>query len=63
MKEILDPVCDMIVNIEEARDAGRTLEMPEREYAFCASGCQAKFAKAPTQYIPKVDAWIAAQPK
>ena len=59
MKEILDPVCDMVVDIEEARDAGLTLEMPDREYAFCAAGCQTKFAKSPQQYIPKVTAWLA----
>ena len=59
MKEILDPVCDMIIDIEEARDAGLTLEMPDREYAFCAAGCQGKFAKSPQQYIAKVEAWLA----
>ena len=61
MAEILDPICDMIVNIEEARDAGLTLEMPDREYAFCSAGCQSKFAKAPAQYSPKVDAWLRAR--
>ena len=63
MKEILDPICDMIVDIEEARDAGLALEMPDREYAFCAAGCQTTFAKAPRSYVAKVDAWIAAQQK
>src|SRR5438552_2795490 len=32
--KILDPVCDMIVAIDEARDDGRTLEMDGREYAL-----------------------------
>ena len=63
MSDILDPICDMIVDIEEARDAGLTLEMPDREYAFCAAGCQTTFAKAPRSYMAKVDAWIAAQAK
>jgi YHS domain-containing protein len=57
--KIIDPVCDMIVSIPEARDSGLTLEYPEREYAFCAPGCQAKFAKSPKAYVPKVDAWFA----
>jgi len=57
--KILDPVCDMIVSIPEARDRGLTLEYPEREYAFCAPGCQAKFAKSPKAYVPKVEAWLA----
>ena len=60
--EILDPVCDMIVDIAEAREVGLTLERPEREYAFCAAGCQARFAKSPTSYIAKVEAWLAARP-
>ena len=57
--KIIDPVCDMIVSIPEARDSGLTLEYPEREYAFCAPGCQAKFAKSPKAYVPKVEAWLA----
>jgi YHS domain-containing protein len=60
MTKILDPVCDMIVELESARDSGLTLERPEREYAFCAQGCLLKFAKAPHMYVPKVEAWIAA---
>lgn len=61
MTEILDPVCDMIVTVADARDAGLTLERPEREYAFCSAGCQATFAKAPDRFIPKVDAWLKAR--
>ena len=57
--KIIDPVCDMIVSIAEARDSGLTLEYPEREYAFCAPSCQAKFAKDPKAYILKVEAWLA----
>ena len=49
----------MIVSIDEARDAGLTLDYPDREYAFCSSSCQTKFAKDPKAYIPKVEAWLA----
>jgi YHS domain-containing protein len=59
--QIIDPVCDMIVTITEARDQGLTIERPEREYAFCAHSCLVKFAKTPDAYIPKVEAWLAAQ--
>lgn len=59
--KILDPVCDMIVEIAEARDQGLTLERPEREYAFCSAGCLTKFAKSPAQYIAEVDSWVAAE--
>ena len=57
---MLDPVCDMVVNIAEAREQGLSLERPEREYAFCAAGCLTMFANAPQTYIPKVEAWLAA---
>ena len=57
--KILDPICDMIVNVAEARDHGLTLEYPEREYAFCSASCQTKFSKNPKAYIPKVEAWLA----
>jgi YHS domain-containing protein len=58
---ILDPICDMIVDLTDAREHGLTLEYPEREYGFCSAGCQAKFAKNPSAYIAKVEAWLAAQ--
>lgn len=58
--KILDPVCDMIVAIDDARDNGLTLEMDDREYAFCSAHCMQTFAKAPTRFRAKVDAWLAA---
>jgi YHS domain-containing protein len=61
--KMLDPVCDMIVDLAEARDQGLTLELPDREYAFCGQGCQTKFAKSPETYKAKVDAWLAAEPR
>jgi YHS domain-containing protein len=59
--KMLDPVFDMIVDLAEARDQGLTLELPDREYAFCGHGCQTKFAKSPGTYKAKVDAWLAAE--
>jgi YHS domain-containing protein len=58
--KILDPVCDMIVAVDEARENGLTLEMDDREYAFCSAHCMQTFAKAPTRFRAKVDAWLAA---
>lgn len=58
--KILDPICDMVVEVAGARDQGLTIERDEREYAFCSHGCLVKFSKAPQQYIPKVVAWLAA---
>ena len=59
--KMLDPICDMIVDLAEARDQGLTMELGDREFAFCAHGCLVKFAKSPQAYIPKVDAWLAQQ--
>jgi YHS domain-containing protein len=60
--KLLDPVCDMIVAVDDARENGLTLEMPDREYAFCSPGCMSTFAKAPQRFRAKVDAWVAANP-
>jgi YHS domain-containing protein len=57
--KILDPVCNMIVDVEMQRDLGLSLERPEREYAFCSAGCLQKFAKDPKRYIPAVERWLA----
>ena len=56
---ILDPVCDMIVNVAEQREQGLTIERPEREYAFCGPGCLQTFAKDPKRYIATVERWLA----
>lgn len=61
--KMLDPVCDMIVAIDDARENGLTLEMDDREYAFCSPGCLATFAKSPARFRAKVDAWVAANPR
>jgi YHS domain-containing protein len=57
--KILDPICDMVVDLAEARDSGLTLEYTGREYGFCSAGCKTKFAKDPAGYVPKVEAWLA----
>jgi YHS domain-containing protein len=58
---ILDPICDMVVDLADAREHGLTLEYPEREYGFCSAGCQAKFAKNPAAYRAKVEDWLGSQ--
>ena len=60
MTKLLDPICDMVVDVDEARDQGLSLELPDREYAFCSPGCLTKFAKTPDAYKAKVSAWVAA---
>jgi len=57
--QILDPICDMIVDLADARERGLTLEYPEREYGFCSAACLSKFAKNPSAYTSKVERWLA----
>ncbi|MDQ2911663.1 MAG: YHS domain-containing protein [Chloroflexota bacterium] len=57
--KIVDPICDMVVDFDEARAEGLTLDHAGREYGFCSASCQQKFAKDPSAYIPKVEAWLA----
>jgi YHS domain-containing protein len=59
--KMLDPICDMIVDLADAREHGLTLEYPDREYGFCSERCQAKFAKNPSAHKAKVEGWLAAQ--
>ena len=56
---MLDPICDMVVELADAREQGLTMELGDREYAFCSHGCLVKFAKTPRTYVAKVDAWLA----
>lgn len=35
--KMLDPICDMSVDLAEARDQGLTMERPEREYGSCST--------------------------
>jgi YHS domain-containing protein len=57
--KILDPICDMVVDLAEAREQGLSVELAEREYGFCSASCMTKFAKDPAVHVPKVEAWLA----
>ena len=57
---ILDPVCDMIVVVEEQRGHGLTSEYREKKYAFCSTGCKRSFDEAPADYAAKVATWEAS---
>ena len=56
--KILDPICDMVVDLAEARDEGLVVEDAAREYGFCSAGCKTKFAADPAAYVPKIEAWV-----
>lgn len=57
MAKILDPVCDMIVDVEEQRGRGLVTEHEGSTYAFCGPGCKKAFDKEPGKYTAKVAAW------
>lgn len=57
LADILDPVCDMVVDIDEQRAKGLTTEHEGRTYAFCGPGCKRAFEKDAARYAPKVAAW------
>ena len=58
---ILDPVCDMIVDVEEQRGHVLTSTHAGKTYAFCSTGCKGAFEKDPAPYVAKVAAWEAAR--
>ena len=58
---ILDPLCDMIVDVDEQRGHGLTTEHDGRTYAFCSSGCKRSFDEDPARYTAKVTAWQASR--
>ena len=58
---ILDPVCDMIVDVDEQRGHGLTSEHAGKTYAFCCSGCKRSFDADPSPYAAKVAVWESSQ--
>jgi YHS domain-containing protein len=60
MAMILDPVCDMIVDIDKQRASGLTSELLGKTYAFCGPGCKKAFDKDPGKFTAKVSAWEAS---
>ena len=60
MAKTLDPICDMVVDVEEQRGRGLTSEHGGTTYAFCGPGCKKAFDKEPGKYTGKVSAWRAS---
>ena len=45
-----DPICNMVVDENKAKAAGRTSEFQGQTYYFCADSCKRKFDKEPERY-------------
>jgi YHS domain-containing protein len=54
--KMLDPICDMVVVVADARAQGRTVEHEARTYAFCSNGCVKTFNGDPVTWAAKADA-------
>jgi YHS domain-containing protein len=53
---MLDPICDMVVEVADARARGRTVEYRSRTYAFCSDACVRTFNADPAKWAAKADA-------
>jgi YHS domain-containing protein len=54
-ERVLDPVCGMAVDVDNADADGLTLEHEGRTYAFCRSGCLRAFREDPEAYAAKAE--------
>jgi YHS domain-containing protein len=46
-----DPVCGMIVDLDDAREKGLTLTHAGREFGFCGKGCFLEFRDDPERFL------------
>ena len=51
MATVIDPVCDMKVVEEHARDNGLTTTYEGQTFSFCSQECKEKFEKNPIEYL------------
>jgi len=50
MAQVIDPVCDMMVDTETAQ---YTSDYEGTTYYFCGAGCKRAFDKNPTEFVGK----------
>lgn len=58
--KLLDPVCGMSVDVDQAETDGLLLEYDGRTYAFCRTGCRRTFLEEPATFAAKAEAAEAA---
>jgi YHS domain-containing protein len=46
-----DPVCGMVVDLDEADARGLKVTHHGREYVFCGKGCMLEFRDDPERYL------------
>ena len=60
-ERMLDPICDMVVEVADARATGRTVDYHDRTYAFCSNACVTAFNADPVSWAAKADAASTVQ--
>ena len=53
--QLIDPVCGMTVDVEEAEAASLLIERDGRTYAFCRTECRRRFVADPVEYIARAE--------
>jgi Cu+-exporting ATPase len=48
---VIDPVCGMSVDPEDARDRGLHVRHADVDYFFCGRGCKLDFQEDPARYL------------
>lgn len=51
----VDPVCEMVINENEAEKEGNVVELEGKKYYFCATGCKDRFTEDPEKYKDKYE--------
>jgi len=51
----VDPVCKMVVGIEQAKDKGWVVKLDGKEHYFCSEKCRNRFLLKPTDYAGDKD--------
>lgn len=50
-QQVTDPVCRMMVDLDEARTKGLTSQHAGKDYGFCGPGCKRAFEKDPQRFL------------
>ncbi len=50
-EQVVDPVCRIRVDLEQARAKGLVSQHAGRQYGFCSPGCKRAFEQDPQRYL------------
>lgn len=62
-ERVIDPVCEMTVDVAKAEADGLTIEHDGKTYAFCRAGCMRAFREEPETYAAKAEQAHAIEPQ